>query len=240
MKKRSVFIIACICMSVIIIFLFFFTFDLVKKRQEWAILENKAGLEYLKEGRTENAINNFNNVLTKYNDVSAQWIRAKFLKGMAYELEGRYNESLKAFKEILTRCPKMPYLEHLDSASVETEIGIIYHRLGKKEEAVRTWMAVAEKYPDSRSAVITNYLLGKLTDEQFRIRISRKQISGMYLSYLEYIVGFKSQMDEKLEEAKRYYQKCIELSDGRGVCYQQAKKELERLSFVNNKNKFEN
>ncbi len=231
MKKRSVFIMTCICMSAIIIF----TFYLVKKRQDWAILENKAGLEYLKEGRTEDAINSFNNVLTKYNDVSAQWIRAKFLKGMAYELEGRYNESLKAFKEILVKCPKMPYLAHLDSASVETEIGIIYHRLGEKKEAVRTWMDVVEKYPNSRSAVIANYLLGKLTDEQFRIQISRKQISGMYFSYLEYLAGFKSQMDGKSEEAKSYYQKCIELSGGRGVGYQQAKKELEKLRFANKK-----
>ena len=198
-------------------------------------MENKTGLEYLKDGRAENAINNFNNVLTKYSDVSAQWIRAKFLKGMAYELEGRYNESLKMFKEVLVRYPKMPYLEHLDSALVETEIGIIYHRLGKKEEAARTWRTVVEKYPDSHSTAVANYLLGKLTAEELRTQLSQKQISGMYFSYLEYLAGFKSQMDGKLEEAKKYYQKCIELSEGRGIYYQQAKKELEKLNLAGNK-----
>jgi tetratricopeptide (TPR) repeat protein len=230
-KKKIVLIIACLCLAIILTLSL--GYNLAKRRQvirtQQAKSQNKAGLDDLKVGKYDDAIKSFDIVLEKYDGVTEERARALFLKGIAYRLNGSYELALTTFREISARYPNIAPLGRFDLGTVELEIGITLQEFGRQEEAIRTWKKVIEKYPDSYSALFAKFLLGELSVEEFQNQISQMGFSGKYIAYIEYLIGLKFQMDGNLEEAKRYYKRCIELSEGEGISYQQAKKALQQI-----------
>ncbi|MFH1338707.1 MAG: tetratricopeptide repeat protein [Candidatus Omnitrophota bacterium] len=216
-----------------------------------AIAQRAIGNTYFQQGKYEEALKAYNLVLEKYKDYSRLTSSiAQASVGKIYILTGKYEEALKAHNAVLSE-----YRDQADACVIALyEIGYIYQKMGKHDQALEAWRELVSDYDGHPYARITELLLEALqiepyqkVEEEYReilplvLRFFSGQISHTefltysaklgkeYESNALFFIAAKYRMDGKTDEAVEYYNRCIEVSGGKGLAHDMALRALEKI-----------
>lgn len=212
-------------------------------------------------GQQEEAIKRYKIVLDEHSDQAELCAIAQTYLGVAYYQLGDYENALSAYKAALKINREYRQL----SAQSLAGIGEIYRTMGKYEEARSAFKELIAQYPDSIQAKAIANVIDVLPLESWKEsidqsanikqgvaitqkflsdQISQKDFQRMLVALDEknkndalYVIGLKYQTKGELEEAKKYYKECVEMSTKDGdqdVAYQAAVKALEEIAKQEN------
>ncbi len=221
-----------------------------------AMLKINQGHFYFTKYRYEDALAEYNAVLSDYGDQAEPCAIAQTYSGIAWYQLGNYEDALEAFKTVLN------IYENHEQLCAQSLAGIseIYRITGRYEEARMALQELKTKYPDSLQAqvmaniievlpmeseqddmgqvtgieesavIVQEFLSGRISQENFEyllVAIDEKNENDVL-----YVIGLKYQMTGNMDAAQKYYQKCIDISVEKGdkdAAYNMALKALENL-----------
>ena len=176
--------------------------DVVKKSPSKARPHNNLGVAYDKEGRLDNAINEY--LLTIQIDPAYQ--EAHYNLGVAYDKKGRTDDAVRELLKAIQISPAY--------GQAHNNLGIIYGKMGRTKDAIREFLIVKQITPDSAKAYNN---LGIMYARQGRTRdaimefLTAIQLNPDYVD-AHYNLGLTYKKQGRLDEAIREFQTTLRLN----------------------------
>ena len=216
---------------------------------EATVLSNSA-LGYYEKRKYDDAFMAYTQIVEKYGEkyknyplVPAAWSHL----GHIYRFRGRYEEALKAYNIVLSKYQGPRYQNLITNSQVG--MAFVYQAMGKYDEAEKLFQKAMAGDPSfaanfqiilkvlpvkawgelgSALPIIQEFISTVMPEGEFRRSVIQVN-SGLENDTFAFI-GLKYQMEGRMDEAKKYYQKCIDTSlNKESIGYKLATVALRRL-----------
>lgn len=214
-----------------------------------AVILSDLGLEYFEKREYDDALKTYNKLLEKYGEKYKEYpfvLTAWSHLGHIYRIKGKYEKALEFFN-IANQYRGQKYLHFLSC----NQMGMLatYQAMGRYDEAEKLLQKVMAEDPSFLATfqsffeilpvkswgelgkainIILEFIGTRMSEEEFRRSII--QVNSSLENDTFAFIGLKLQYQGKIDEAKKYYQKCIDNSlNKESIGYKAATAALQRL-----------